>query len=653
MNTLVHWAPIRNTTTTILAGALLSGCLSAEKESERPQEPEPTEIVVSGSVGDGPVVGADIDVFDNAGNLIAELQSDASAAYNISLTTARDNFPLILEATGGTDLVTNSSPDFMLRGAAFDTGSAESVANLSPFSTIAVELSSHMPGGSTSTNLVAAQDIVSTALNSGLDSLAGTSAMNVEIDATNITEMVKASETLSEIVRRTRDLLQGAGFSVNADSVVYAIAADLTDGVVDGIGANNTDARTAAVMTLVTAQVLAESMANELQVNGASATTAMSSAIDQVLSGPPSRTLDQLPATADMIAKARIGLAAAFAVNEDPAIRQLHTVISDIQAGQTASTIRVALPSGYRSILSTVLASIAGADAATIDLVNAIARTNGDLAPDNLAPTIQGTPATSVQVGGAYTFTPTASDPDGDVLTFSVSGAPSWTNFNSSTGELSGTPAANDVGNYPNILISVSDGEFSASLAAFQITVNESNNAPQISGTPAASVTEGQAYSFTPTASDPDGDTLTFSISGLPSWASFNSSTGELSGTPVAADVGVYSSIIITVSDGQLSASLSEFAITVNAISLGSVTLDWTAPTLNEDGTTLTDLAGYNLYWGTSVGNYPNSVSIGNPSVTTYTVDNLSPGTYYFVATAINSADEESNYSGVATKIVP
>ena len=85
---------------------------------------------------------------------------------------------------------------------------------------------------------------------------------------------------------------------------------------------------------------------------------------------------------------------------------------------------------------------------------------------------------------------------------------------------------------------------------------------------------------------------------------------------------------------------------------MGSATLSWTAPTQNEDGTDLVDLAGYKLYWGTSPGSYPNSVTIDNSTVTTYIVENLAPGTYEFVATAYNTAGVESRFSGVATKTI-
>jgi hypothetical protein len=97
---------------------------------------------------------------------------------------------------------------------------------------------------------------------------------------------------------------------------------------------------------------------------------------------------------------------------------------------------------------------------------------------------------------------------------------------------------------------------------------------------------------------------------------------------------------------------LAPFSITVQAVSPGSVTLSWTPPTENEDGTALTDLDGYRIYWGTTAGLYPNSVTIDNESVSTYVIDNLSPGTYEFVATSFNTSGVESAYSSPATKVV-
>ncbi len=177
-----------------------------------------------------------------------------------------------------------------------------------------------------------------------------------------------------------------------------------------------------------------------------------------------------------------------------------------------------------------------------------------------------------------------------------------------------------------------------------------SNSAPTISGTPADTTMVNTSYSFAPSASDPDGDTLIFSAQNLPVWASFNTSTGELSGNPSVGDVGSYSNISVSVSDGSLSASLSGFTVNVVDTGNASVTLSWTAPTQNTNGSFLNDLAGYKIYYGVTEGDYPNEIVIENPGVTVYVVDNLVPDTYYFVATSINSSGIESGYSNVAAK---
>jgi hypothetical protein len=271
----------------------------------------------------------------------------------------------------------------------------------------------------------------------------------------------------------------------------------------------------------------------------------------------------------------------------------------------------------------------------------------------NRPPTISGTPPTSATVGTAYSFRPVASDPDGNSLSFSIQGRPAWATFSTSTGRLSGTPGANDVGTSARITISVTDGTATTSLTGFNIQVSAAaNRAPTISGTPTTSVNVDSAYSFQPTASDPDGNTLTFSITNQPGWAQFSTSTGRLSGTPTAANVGTTSGIVISVSDGTAIASLPAFALAVVQVSNGSATLNWDAPTTNSDGSALTNLAGYRLAYGQSQGNLTQSVSINNAGLTTYTVSNLASGTWYFALYAVNSGGAESVASNVANKTI-
>jgi len=187
---------------------------------------------------------------------------------------------------------------------------------------------------------------------------------------------------------------------------------------------------------------------------------------------------------------------------------------------------------------------------------------------------------------------------------------------------------------------------------SFVPVIPDTNGSPTISGNPAGAVRIGEAYSFTPNASDPDGDRLTFSVGNQPTWASFDTNTGTLSGLPTLGDIGVFTDVTISVSDGRATSSLSAYSITVTQVDLGSATLSWTAPTQNEDGSALTDLRGYKIYYGTEPGSYPTSVRVDSPGITTYVVENLTPATYYFVSTAFNSNDIESSFSNEAVKVV-
>jgi hypothetical protein len=432
----------------------------------------------------------------------------------------------------------------------------------------------------------------------------------------------------------------------------------LTDSVIDGRGGSRVDARVSALALVVAAPVLLESMQNELHVNGQNATAVMTAAMNKVAGGTVETSFEDLTATPQMLGAVRVGLAALLAVVPSEKLQALSTAVDQLQAGMTPESVRAIVPDDYRTTLEESVVIVAGSDDSTISTVNTVSRDGGaDPAPINNPPAISGSPVTSVAEGASYSFTPSASDPDGDALTFTIVGRPVWASFDTNTGQLSGSPQSGDAGTYAGIIISASDGEFSESLAEFAITVTPAssvNNPPTIGGSPATSVEEGANYSFTPSASDPDGNTLTFTIVGRPDWASFNTSTGALTGVPDAADVGMYEGISISVTDDVDTVSLAVFSIEVVAAnsSTGSVTLSWTAPTENEDGSTLVDLSGYRIYWGTTPGNYPNSLTIDDTGLTTYVIDNLAPGAYEFVATSFNAAGVESDYSNAVTKTV-
>ncbi len=322
----------------------------------------------------------------------------------------------------------------------------------------------------------------------------------------------------------------------------------------------------------------------------------------------------------------------------------------DNQTGVLTGTPGLSDAGDYDNIIISVSDGTATAELAAF-MISVVNNTNQP-------PTITGTPAITVNEDSPYHFAPTAADADsGDTLTFAISNKPAWANFDNQTGVLNGTPGLSDVGDYDNIIISVSDGTATAELAAFMISVVNTNQPPTITGTPATTVNEDSPYHFAPTAADADsGDTLTFAISNQPSWANFDDLTGVLSGTPGLNDAGDYSNIIISVSDGTATAELAAFTISVIETGLApGVTLSWLSPVSREDSTALTmsEISGYRIYYGTDPTNLAVLAVITDNSVTQYTTAPLDANTYYFAVTTYDIDGTESAFSNIESKTLP
>ena len=178
------------------------------------------------------------------------------------------------------------------------------------------------------------------------------------------------------------------------------------------------------------------------------------------------------------------------------------------------------------------------------------------------------------------------------------------------------------------------------------------NSAPVVSGSAETAATAGSTYTFQPNAYDPDGDPIEFQVANKPSWATFDPRTGRLSGTPSSADIGTYVGIVISASDGTVTAALAPFTITVSDTQLGAATLTWLPPTENTDGSPIDDLAGYRIRYGRLAGELTELQSIPNPGITSAVVENLASGTWYFTVSAYNASGVESEYSNVAQKTI-
>ena len=139
---------------------------------------------------------------------------------------------------------------------------------------------------------------------------------------------------------------------------------------------------------------------------------------------------------------------------------------------------------------------------------------------------------------------------------------------------------------------------------------------------------------------------MTFTIKNKPAWAAFDAASGMLSGTPVAANAGTYAQISISVTDGAASASLAPFSIGVVQPD-AKVTISWTSPTSNTNGTTATELAGYRIYYGLKSTDLNQVVTVEGADVTEYAFRELPAGTWYFAVVAYNNAKVESGLSAV------
>jgi hypothetical protein len=267
---------------------------------------------------------------------------------------------------------------------------------------------------------------------------------------------------------------------------------------------------------------------------------------------------------------------------------------------------------------------------------------------------IAGKPPTWLTATHSYNFQPTISGAGTRTVRFQIANKPVWLQFDALTGRLHGTPSNAYVGKKTGIVISVTAGTSKASLPSFAITVARSDLAPTIAGTPQNSVAVNVSYVFQPTARDQEGATLTFSIQGKPAWLTFSSTTGRLAGTPLAANGGTSSRMIISVSDGQHSTALPAFTLTVikPAVVLSSLTLSWTAPTENVDGSALVNLAGFRLHYGTDPAHMDHELELPGKDLTSASIEELAAGTYYFAIVAYNTDSVVSELSGVVWKTI-
>ena len=168
----------------------------------------------------------------------------------------------------------------------------------------------------------------------------------------------------------------------------------------------------------------------------------------------------------------------------------------------------------------------------------------------------------AVNEGKQLSFTIKATDPDGNILTYSAENLPEGATLGAESGSFTWTPSYTQAGSY-SVMFKVSDGSL-IDTETITITVKNSNLPPGLDTIGKKKVNEGSILSFTVTATDPDGDALTYRAENLPEGATFNSSSRIFSWTPKVGQAGMYY-VNFSVTDGALS-DYEDVQITVESI---------------------------------------------------------------------------------------
>ena len=288
-------------------------------------------------------------------------------------------------------------------------------------------------------------------------------------------------------------------------------------------------------------------------------------------------------------------------------------------------------PTGNGSYTVTITASDGNGGTVTSSFIWAVTNP-APVAVDDAATTAEDTPSAPINVLGNDT------DADLDSLTVTSANAPNGTVTINPDGTLVYTPDANFFGT-DIITYTISDGEGGTSTATVEVTVTATNDAPATSGLPNLFDIDGAGVSV-PVASafsDVEGNTLTFSATGLPGGLSINAATGEITGSidnnASTIGGGVYS-VTITADDGNGGVTSTIFTWTVAN----------TAPTANDDtATTLEDTPVTFDVLGNDVDNdpIPDPLSVVSASATNGSVTINPDGTLTFTP--------DPDFNGTAT----
>lgn len=198
----------------------------------------------------------------------------------------------------------------------------------------------------------------------------------------------------------------------------------------------------------------------------------------------------------------------------------------------------------------------------------------------NRSPVFNSIPVVVARVGEDYEYTFSATDADGDSISFSSDGSlpngasiiPGSNTSSGATAKLIWKPTDSNAGTNAITLIASDGKPNSRALQPFQLQVlpELGNRAPEFTSTPITQTLPELPYQYTAVAIDPDRDPLAFQLTSAPNGMTIQTSTGQVSWNPTASQIGVHA-VAIEVSDGKGWRTTQSFSLQVLNSSPGTL----------------------------------------------------------------------------------
>ncbi len=620
------------------ASALLIGCSG---DTSTPLMRNPTAVTLSGTILDGPVVDADLEVTDAIGDVVARGSSGAAARFEL-IVPPGTAYPITLRSRGGTDLVTHATPDIPLELIIADP--SQTIGNVSSLSTLAARIATCAAGPPDQAQVERAWAQVLEQLAMGYDANHFGDPRLVPLDAANVAAVVVASEGLAETVRRTTNALSTISDARSASELMDAIACDLgSDSLVDGRGGVAASPRVAAAFSAASAAVLVEIATGQLHVGGANATAEMDRAIATTIPDwGAEATIGDVPLTGALLRQARDALIRVHVGLDDDRLVQLIAMLDQTPLAALPDALARALTPDELAALTDLPRRVSVADDAPLARANAAAREIASALPPLIS--FAGSPQ-QMSLGGTARLSWAA-----------VNAARCW-----ASGDWSGVRGGDGTLLTPPLDRTVTyrlDCTGLGGTATGTVFIN-------VEGAPAPTPAAPTAPTAPPVASRPPATPVpvSASLTATPMWLSPGASTTlrwSSTGATQCAGSGGWSGnkpMSGSVATGPITSDTTfslicsggvGTALATTTVSTRTARLTWRAPGNIVDPATI---AGFRIDYGNAPGNYTAGVSIADESMRSTTLT-LSPGTYYFAMRVLDRAGSEIARSNEGSKMI-